>query len=124
MADRDRTFIHCCACLTASTLTTHIQAGDVLVSINGVSLLKGDGEASSRGEAFFDFVTQTIKHAKSPKRVRFLRLVRFDEDCSDSAAKFEIQLSPAETSILLHHDQSAIPRYRVQKAQTVQRNQG
>ena len=57
--------IYYCAALTApSTMTGHIQTGDILVSINDVSLISDSTQSDSKesSEAFFDVITDAIKY--------------------------------------------------------------
>ena len=70
--------IHCCASIQASTLTAHIQQGDVLVSVNGISLVTyGHNETTHKSA---EEIINILKLAKSPKKVRFLRLIRSTGD--------------------------------------------
>ena len=108
--------VYCCACLTGSTFTTHVQTRDLLISINGISLIREFG--TLQPQAFFNQITQKIKNAKSPKRVRFLRLIRAEDDSSlQTDREFVVQLSAYETSIILDPQPARILKFSAEKAQ-------
>ena len=105
--------IHCCASIQASTLTAHIQQGDVLVSVNGVSLVTyGDSDTAHKSA---EEIIKILKLAKSPKIVRFLRLIRSTGDLlSRGANAADVQLDSYETSLLNDNvKRSRIPKFVV-----------
>ena len=109
-----------CAALTApSSMTAHMQAGDILVSINGVSLISDCNETDIKGasDAFFDIITATIKLAKSPRKVRLLRPLRLKSPAqSQKQAVFDINLSEHESSLLFDSNfKTHIPKFSVGK---------
>lgn len=116
MADKSRlSVVNCFTCLQGSTLTSHIQQGDVLISVNGVSLFTGNGKDAQPKKP--EDVNRIIKLAKSPKKVRLLRLIRSTGDSSSrSANTFDVQLDSHETSLLLESvNKSRIPKFVVSK---------
>lgn len=89
---------YCCAALTApSTITSHMQTGDILISINDESLISDSNQSTKSGgpEAFFDQITNAIKHAKCPRVVRLLRPF-----ATPTSAVYDIELNVAEASFL------------------------
>lgn len=108
-------FVNCFNCLQGSTLTSHIQQGDILISVNGVSLFSGIGKDSHPKKP--EDVNRIIKSAKSPKKVRLLRLIRSAGDSSSRGANaFDVQLDSYETSLLLQTvNKSRIPKFVVTK---------
>jgi hypothetical protein len=116
MADKSKlSVVNCFTCLQGSTLTSHIQQGDVLISVNGVSLFTGNGKDLQPKKA--EDVNRIIKLAKSPKKVRLLRLIRSTGDSSSRGANaFDVQLDSHETSLLLESvNKSRIPKFVVSK---------
>ena len=116
MADKSRfSFVNCFTCLQGSTLTSHIQQGDILISVNGVSLFTGNGKDLQPKKP--EDVNRIIKSAKSPKKVRLLRLIRSAGDSSSRGANaFDVQLDSYETSLLLESvNKSRIPKFVVSK---------
>ena len=108
--------IHCCASIQASTLTAHIQQGDVLVSVNGISLVTyGDSDTAHKSA---EEIIKILKLAKSPKIVRFLRLIRSTGDLlSRGANAADVQLDSYETSLLNDNvKRSRIPKFVVTRA--------
>ena len=108
--------IHCCASIQASTLTAHIQQGDVLVSVNGISLVTyGHNETAHKSA---EEIINILKLAKSPKKVRFLRLIRSTGDLlSRGSNAADVQLDSYESS-LLNDDvkRSKIPKFVVTRS--------
>ena len=112
--------MYCCAALTAPTnMTPHMQAGDILVSINGVSLISSSDQAELKGgmDAFFEVITAAIKHAKSPRKVRLLRPMRLKAlNSAPKPAAYEISLSELESSLLFDPNfRNHIPKFTVGK---------
>lgn len=112
-------YIHCCASLQASTLTPHIQQGDILISINGTSLITTNGNVHQCAKP--EDITRIIKQAKSPKKVRFLRLIRSAGDLlsKGTANPYDFLLDSHETSLLIENAvKSRIPKFVVSKLPT------
>ena len=112
--------MYCCAALTApSSMTPHMQTGDIMVSINGVSLISDSDQAELKGgmDAFFEVITAAIKNAKSPRKVRLLRPMRLKALTSASKqAAYEISLSELESSLLFDANfRTHIPKFTVGK---------
>ena len=108
---------YCCAALTApSTVTGHMQAGDVLVSVNEESLISDCNQSAKNGgpEAFFDHITAAIKLAKCPRIVRLFR-----PSATPINAGYEIELNVAEASFLFSESNKAfasqVPKFTVGK---------
>ena len=119
-SDANRAKIYYCAALTApSTMTGHIQTGDILVSINDVSLISDSTQSESKesSEAFFDIITDAIKNAGSPRTVRLLRPSRAKAvHSSPPPSVFEIHLSASEASFLFDRSFTThIPKFTVGK---------
>ena len=118
--DSSGTIMYCCATLTApSSMTAHMQTGDILVSINGVSLISSSNEAELIGgaDAFFNVITSAIKHAKSPRKVRLLRPMRLKSPSNGiKSAVCEISLTEIEASLLFDTNfKTHIPKFTVGK---------
>ena len=108
--------IHCCASIQASTLTAHIQQGDVLVSVNGISLVTyGHNETTHKSA---EEIINILKLAKSPKKVRFLRLIRSTGDLlSRGSNAADVQLDAYESSLLNDNvKRSKIPKFVVTRS--------
>ena len=108
---------YCCAALTApSTITGHMQTGDILVSINEESLISDNDQSAKNGgpEAFFDKITLAIKHAKCPRIVRVLR-----PSATPVNAVYDVELNVAEASFLFSENHRAlssqVPKFTVGK---------
>ena len=108
---------YCCAALTApSTITSHMQTGDILISINDESLISDSNQSAKSGgpEAFFDRITNAIKHAKCPRVVRLLRPF-----ATPPSAVYDIELNIAEASFLFSDSHkvlsSEVPKLAVGK---------
>lgn len=119
-SDENRAKIYYCAALTApSTMTGHMQTGDILVSINDVSLISDSTQSESKesSEAFFDIITDAIKNAGSPKTVRLLRPSRAKAaHSSPTPSVFEIHLNASEASFLFDRSFTThIPKFTVGK---------
>ena len=119
-SDANRAKIYYCAALTApSTMTGHIQTGDILVSINDVSLISDSTQSESKesSEAFFDIITDAIKNAGSPRTVRLLRPSRAKAvHSSPPPSVFEIHLNASEAAFLFDRSFTThIPKFTVGK---------
>jgi hypothetical protein len=117
----DKNSIYCCACLDVCSLTHHIQANDILVSINGISLISSINNSSSSIDTFLDVITEIIVSAKSPKKLRFLRLIGSKTGAVSPNTNFStITIDPdsLEASLLFNESfKSRIPKFAVSQIQ-------
>ena len=105
----------CCVVIDASQSPTQlVQAGDILVSVNGLSLIgsqsqageQRDNQKDSSGGFSFDSSVKAISQAVAPRTIRFLRT---------AGLSVNQQLSPAE-AMLLVADHHPIAKYTVEQS--------
>ena len=101
----------CCVVIDASQSPSQlVQAGDILVSVNGLSLIgaqpqSGDMKEASGGFSF-DTSVKAISQAVAPRTIRFLRT---------AGLSVNQQLSPAEASLLVA-DSHPIAKFTVEQS--------
>jgi hypothetical protein len=122
MSDSYQDSVYCCAALTAScAISSHLQKWDILVSINGISLVSDCHQAAleSGGEEFFTVIKQRLqKNAKVPRKVRFLRIKRPSISSVPSetptSPSFDISLNSFDVSVLFDINQETqIPMFTI-----------
>ena len=106
----------CCVVIDASlSPSPQVQAGDILVSVNGQSLIGAQPQASSEqresqrdssGGFSFDASVKAISQAAAPRTIRFLRT---------AGLSVNQQLSPAEASLLVY-DHHPVAKYTVEQS--------
>ena len=106
----------CCVVIDASlSPSPQVQAGDILVSVNGQSLIGAQPQASSdqresqrdsSGGFSFDASVKAISQAAAPRTIRFLRT---------AGLSVNQQLSPAEASLLVY-DHHPVAKYTVEQS--------
>ena len=101
----------CCVVIDASQSPSQlVQAGDILVSVNGLSLIGAQPQSGEMKEASggfsFDTSVKAISQAVAPRTIRFLRT---------AGLSVNQQLSPAEASLLVA-DSHPIAKYTVEQS--------
>ena len=101
----------CCVVIDASQSPSQlVQAGDILVSVNGLSLIGAQPQTGDMREASggfsFDTSVKAISQAIAPRTIRFLRT---------AGLSVNQQLSPAEASLLVA-DNHPIAKYAVEQS--------
>ena len=106
----------CCVVIDASQSPSQlVQAGDILVSVNGLSLVgaqnqigdQRDSQKEGSGGFSFDASVKAISHAVAPRTIRFLRT---------AGLSVNQQLSPGEASLLVSEQVYPIAKYTVEQS--------
>jgi hypothetical protein len=104
--------VFCCAVISSpSALTEHLQIGDILISINEISLIDDCKLSDSVGtpESYFEAITMAMKYSKLPRKLRFLRIIRPNDYFTvQTSSVFELKLDSSEASLLLNKDSSMV----------------